>query len=100
MDVISVAASIVGLLSLALSVGRASLRSLQSLAFYTRQYGSAGILLQVFGNSAVWKMQLQVLATKDGQTALDFKAARQKESDTVAIAVSSIFSLSILNACD
>ncbi|KAK2872134.1 hypothetical protein FQN49_002525 [Arthroderma sp. PD_2] len=52
---------------------------------YTRYYGSDGLLLQVFGNSSVWKMQFQVLSSENPQTALDFKSANQQESSIVAI---------------
>jgi hypothetical protein len=81
MEALSMVSTTAALVYLELFISGASLRSLQSLAFCTRHHGSASILLQIFGNSAVWKMQLQVLATEDGQTALDLKEARQKESE-------------------
>lgn len=54
---------------------------------YVRIYGYAGILLLLFGNNVVWKIQFEVLTRAHPQTALEYKSARQKESDTVAIAV-------------
>jgi hypothetical protein len=73
--------------TLADTIYRAGSSPLREFIFYIPIYGYAGILLSVFGNSVVWKTQFEVLVSKDPQTALDFKNARQKESDTVAIAV-------------
>lgn len=91
--------AIVGIIDLQIELAYIILRvgfdPLQRLLFYTKCYGPIGILLSFFGNSAVWKMQIQVLISDDPQTALDFKNARQKESDTVAVAVRSTFSIYI-----
>lgn len=84
MDALSVAAGTISLVQLIYHNG---VNPFRRLRFYTKFYGYAGILLLCFGNTAVWKMQLEVLVSDDTQSALDFKRARQKESDTVAIAV-------------
>lgn len=97
MDPMSSAASAIALVQL---IYRAGSNPLQRLIFYTENYGPTGILMSLFGNSAVWKMQFEVLVSEDPQTALDFKNARQNESDTVAIAVRYTFSIYYLSRAD
>ncbi|KAH8768849.1 hypothetical protein F5883DRAFT_63347 [Diaporthe sp. PMI_573] len=56
------------------------------ILFYPTEYGPTGALLLVFGSSAVWRMQVRVLASKDDRVALDFKDATKQESNMVAVA--------------
>ncbi|KAL4790669.1 hypothetical protein BDV19DRAFT_401883 [Aspergillus venezuelensis] len=81
--------SAITLASLGLSVLSSAAESCRLFGVYRAYYGPlGGTLLQLFGSSTVWKTQLQVLFSNEGDkdTARDFRDAGQQESNMVAIA--------------
>jgi len=60
-----------------------------NLYFFTYCYGAVGCIVWVFGSTAIWKLQQQVLPSKGEKVAMDFKLSMQNESRMVAIAVRS-----------
>ncbi|KAL4945251.1 hypothetical protein BDV06DRAFT_219507 [Aspergillus oleicola] len=81
--------SAITLASIGLSLITSATESARLFGVYRRYYGPlGGTLLQVFGSSTVWKTQLQVLGSDDGDKdmASEFRNAGQQESNMVAIA--------------
>ncbi|KAL4959998.1 uncharacterized protein BDV14DRAFT_211945 [Aspergillus stella-maris] len=81
--------SAITLASLGLSIISSAAESCRLFGVYRHYYGPlGGTLLQLFGSSTVWKTQLQVLSSDEGDkdTARDFRDAGQQESNMVAIA--------------
>ena len=66
--------SVIGAYSLVYSVILRARDVASSLAFFTKHYGLfAGPLLLGFGCGDVWRIQVQVLKSKDDRVAMDFR---------------------------
>jgi hypothetical protein len=70
-----------------------------STIFLVKHYGFGGIVLWIFGSSAIWRMEKQVLESDGEEVAMDFKKSIQNESNMIAVAVTSPL-LSTLNSWD
>ena len=87
MDPLSIAGSVSQLISL--SIDTLSLfTSIGTTRFqYVRLYGLSGIVLSVFGSTAVWHLQAKVLGSLDDKDALEFRKSMQDECTMTAVAV-------------
>jgi hypothetical protein len=66
-----------------------ALESARSPVFLVKHYGFGGIVLWIFGSSAIWRMEKQVLESDGEEVAMDFKRSIQNESNMIAVAVKS-----------
>ena len=83
-----VVAVVVGWSNVVLPLARSVKHTGLRIYFFTKHYGSAGLMLWCFGNREVWQIQLQVVRSTHDADAMKFKKAAQEDSNIIAVAVS------------
>ena len=81
------AATTIAIVQLVGALLQAWLESFTNLVFFVHCYGVVGGIVWVFGSTEIWKIQNQVLHSKEEKVAMDFKASMQNESNMIAVAV-------------
>ena len=88
MSGLEVVAALAAVVSIVGSASRHVFRQFSSIIFFTKYYGSTGLILCLFGNSEIWRVQVQVLQNTNEADVMNFKKAVQDECSILAIAVS------------
>ena len=87
MDPLSIAGSITQVIQLTSAVQLYFSLSTSNSISYLKLYGISGILVEIFGNNDVWRMQAQVLGSLNDDDALTFRQSIQNECNMEAVAV-------------
>lgn len=86
-EALAIVAAALDIVSGTFSVLRQAFRLLSSISFFTRNYGVIGLLLCLFDNRSIWRVQVRILRSNNDTDAMNFKRAVQDECSIIAVAV-------------
>ncbi|PMD43178.1 hypothetical protein L207DRAFT_484329 [Hyaloscypha variabilis F] len=85
-DGVEIAGIVLSIVPLIFALLQAWLEFFTNLVFFVNCYGVVGGIVWIFGSAEIWKIQNQVLHSREEKVAMDFKASMQNESNMIAVA--------------